>query len=210
MDKKMIRFIDSSGKGLFSIPDGGNIVLTYFDGETAIRPCRYIDEHHAEIGYRVFHLREFAGIIERNGATYAPEAMAKSGTCATYEIYQIKDIRSPDYCFRSYAEASSKISRGDYTRMYAGMIAPDTTLEYLYMKHNRDDRPFGDRMRSLSVSDVIVINRGGESTAYYMNTDDFKKVANFLDSAQQKQQQERNEDAQAQPAAPKKRREPER
>jgi hypothetical protein len=209
MDKKMVRFIDSSCKDLFSILDGGNVVLTYFDGETAIYPCRYIDEHHAEIGHRFFHIREFAELMERSGATYAPEAMVKGDTCATYEIYQIKDIRSTDYCFRSYAKAFSKISRGDYTRMYAGMLAPDTTLEHLYLKHNRDDRPFGDRMRSLSMSDVIVINRDGKTTAYYVDKDGFKKVAKFLYSDQRERQQGKDEGAQTQ-LVPKKRREPER
>ena len=208
MDKKMIRFIDSRYKDLFSIPDGGNVALTLFDGETIIRPCQYIDECHTKIGHRVFHICEFAEIMERNGTIYTPEVRQKGDIFGTYEIYQIKDIRSTDYCFRSYAEAAQKISRSDYTRMYAGMLAPNMPLDRLYAKHNMDNRPFGDRMRSLSMSDVIVINRDGKSTAYYVDTG-FKEVPQFLNIDRRKLQQEKDEDAPP-PTIPKKRHEPER
>jgi len=204
MDKKMIRFIDSSYENLFSIPDGGNVALTLFDGEVIIRPCQYMDGCHTKIWHRVFHICEFAEIMERNGTIYAPEVRQKGDICATYEIYQIKDIRSTAYCFRSYADASQKISRSDYTRMYAGMLAPNMTLDRLYAKHNMDNRPFGDRMRSLSTSDVIVVNRDGKSTAYYVDAVGFKEVPQFLNINQRERQQEKDEGV-PQPATKKKR-----
>lgn len=49
-DKK-IRFIDSQYQTLFYIPDGANIALTYSDGETAVRPCKFIDDYHTQIGH---------------------------------------------------------------------------------------------------------------------------------------------------------------
>ena len=52
---KDIRFIDSHYKTLFHIPDGGCIQVRYPD-ETVIKPCKYIDEYHTQIGYNVFHL----------------------------------------------------------------------------------------------------------------------------------------------------------
>lgn len=211
MDEKMIRFIDSRYNHLFSIPDGGNVALTHFDGETVIRPCQYLDEYHAKIGYRVFHICEFAEIMERSGTIYVPEVLQKGDICATYEIYQIKDTRNTEYCFRSYTEASKKINRSDYARMYAGMLAPNITLDHLYAKHNMDSRPFGDRMRSLSMSDVIVINRDGKPAAYYVDTADFKEVPEFLYINQRKRQQEKPEASQsAPPASKKKKNEPER
>ncbi len=73
MDKKMIRFIDSRYNELFLVPDGGNVVLTYSDGEKVTRSCQYIDEYHAQIGSRVYHSCEFAEIMERNGTKYAPQ-----------------------------------------------------------------------------------------------------------------------------------------
>ena len=73
MDKNMIRFIDSRYNELFLVPDGGNVVLTYPDGEKVTRSCQYIDEYHAQIGSLVYHSCEFAEIMERNGTKYAPQ-----------------------------------------------------------------------------------------------------------------------------------------
>lgn len=72
-DEKTIRFIDSSYNTLFYVPDGGNIVLTYSDGEKVIRPCKFLDEYHTQIGSSIFHICEFAEKMERNGTAYAPE-----------------------------------------------------------------------------------------------------------------------------------------
>jgi len=71
--EKTIRFIDSDYNTLFTVPDGGNIVLTYSDGDTLIRPCKFIDEYHTQFGSNVYHICEFAERMERNGTTYAPE-----------------------------------------------------------------------------------------------------------------------------------------
>jgi len=71
MDKE-IRFIDSHYNDLFQLPDGGNIQLTHQDGETMIRPCKYIDETHTQVGNSVFHICEFAERMEENGTRYAP------------------------------------------------------------------------------------------------------------------------------------------
>lgn len=45
-EDKKIRFIDSQYQTLFYIPDGASIALTYSDGETAVRPCKFIDDYH--------------------------------------------------------------------------------------------------------------------------------------------------------------------
>lgn len=71
--EKMIRFIDSNYNTLFFVPDGGNVVLTYSDGEKLVRPCKFLDEYHVQVGSNVFHICEFAERMERNGTTYAPE-----------------------------------------------------------------------------------------------------------------------------------------
>lgn len=69
---KDIRFIDSHYHDLFRIPDGGCIQIHYPD-ETVVKPCKFIDEYHTQIGYNVFHICQFAEVMERNGATYMPE-----------------------------------------------------------------------------------------------------------------------------------------
>ena len=62
-DGKDIRFIDSRYKDLFRIPDGGCVQIHYPD-ETVVKPCKFIDEYHTQIGYNVFHICQFAEIEE--------------------------------------------------------------------------------------------------------------------------------------------------
>ena len=71
-DGKDIRFIDSHYKDLFRIPDGGCIQIDY-PNETVVKPCKFIDEYHTQIGNNVFHICQFAEIMERNGASYMAE-----------------------------------------------------------------------------------------------------------------------------------------
>ena len=71
-DGKDIRFIDSHYKDLFRIPDGGCIQIHYPD-ETVVKPCKFIDEYHTQIGTNVFHICQFAEIMERNNAHYMAE-----------------------------------------------------------------------------------------------------------------------------------------
>ena len=71
-DGKDIRFIDSHYKDLFRIPDGGCIQI-YYPDETVVKPCKFIDEYHTQIGTNVFHICQFAEIMERTGASYMAE-----------------------------------------------------------------------------------------------------------------------------------------
>ena len=189
MDKQ-IRFIDSHYNELFTVPDGGNVVLTHFDGAKDILPCEYIDKRLARIGETVFHTREFAEEQECIGTIYAPE----NGHCDSYEIYQIADVRNTDYCFRSLAEAGEKFNRADYERVYAGVLASNMTLEYLYAKHNMDNRPFGRKMRSLSMSDVVVLKRDGKESAFYVDTFGFEEVPKFIKQGLPQKNRSKNRD----------------
>lgn len=71
--RKEIRFIDSHYQEKFRIPDGGKIIITTAGGEKSEKPCRYIDEHHTEVGSLIYHICEFAECMERNGSTYEPK-----------------------------------------------------------------------------------------------------------------------------------------
>ncbi len=67
-----IRFIDPHYKELFRVPDGGKIVVTAAWGEKMERACRYIDDTHVEVGKELYHICQFAEIMEKNGASYEP------------------------------------------------------------------------------------------------------------------------------------------
>lgn len=70
--EKGIRFINSRYDELFRIADGEKIMITDARGEKSERVCRYIDEYHTEVGSNLYHICQFAEIMERNGSEYAP------------------------------------------------------------------------------------------------------------------------------------------
>ena len=194
-DERVIRFIDSEYHTLFTIKDGESIVITRFDGEKMVFPCKYIDDCHVCIGNSAYHICEFAEMQERNGNIYVPRTPKISAEIGTYEIYQIPAIADVDYYFRSYAAAKGKLQNADYQRSYAGMYAKENSLEHLWTKHNSDHRPFAHRMRSMSVSDIVVLTQGGKKTAYYADTFGFQEVPEFL--AQQRVQKKHKERGEA-------------
>ena len=73
--QKGIRFVDTSYKELFRIPDGGKIRVQTPDGKKIDRTCRYVDDYHVEIGGSVdnlYHICQFAEMMERNGNIVQP------------------------------------------------------------------------------------------------------------------------------------------
>lgn len=66
-----IRFITPDYTEKFRINDGESIRITYSDGETCDRICRYIDDFHTEVGDTIYHICEFAERMEKIGAVVA-------------------------------------------------------------------------------------------------------------------------------------------
>ena len=102
----------------------------------------------------------------------------------TFSIYQVpagpegRDIR-----FRSYEElqaAGLAVDRKNYELVYTAPLDGKTTLENIYRTFNTDDRPADFRGHSLSVSDVVVINRGGKEEAHYCDSIGFTPVPEFM------------------------------
>ncbi|MCX4214662.1 hypothetical protein OSC41_11845 [Clostridioides difficile] len=83
-----IRFIDPNYKELFRIPDGGKIVISYAWGEKEERTCRFIDEYHTEIGNNLYHICQFAELMERNGHTYEPKPQEPPQKAAKHKDYE--------------------------------------------------------------------------------------------------------------------------
>ena len=70
--RKGIRFVDPHYKELFRIPDGGKIVITEPGGEQRERTCRFVEEYHTEVGNNLYHICEFAEVMQRCGNSYGP------------------------------------------------------------------------------------------------------------------------------------------
>ena len=70
-----IRFIDPHYNNLFVIPDGGKVKIMFDNGKSVVYECRYIDQYHVEIGgSRIYHICEFAEIMQKYGGTVNPVA----------------------------------------------------------------------------------------------------------------------------------------
>jgi hypothetical protein len=71
-ETKKIRFVNGSYKTLFVIDDGEEIEIVLYDGTTIRRVCRYIDDCHLWVGNGVYHIHQFAEIMERANQTCRP------------------------------------------------------------------------------------------------------------------------------------------
>lgn len=82
--EKGIKFINSRYKKLFTIPDGDKIQITLRNGKKEMRTCRYIDEYHLEVGNNLYHICQFAEIMENNGNSVIPMRSSLPEQCFVY------------------------------------------------------------------------------------------------------------------------------
>ena len=98
----------------------------------------------------------------------------------TFKIHQIKDIENTDYAFRSFNP--NKFNFGDYEERYEMEFASadDKTdleiCEVIFHIFNMR-RPADFTGHSLSMSDIIELNRHGSSAFYYCNCCGFTKLS---------------------------------
>ena len=97
----------------------------------------------------------------------------------TFKIHQIKDIENTDYAFRSFNPG--KFNFKDYEERYEmefESLKEKTNTEIceviFYMFNVR--RPSDFKGHSLSVSDIIEINRHGSSAFYYCDICGFSRL----------------------------------
>lgn len=102
----------------------------------------------------------------------------------TFTIYQLKGgSETRDYRFEPYEslqEAGLAIDRQNYDLVYTAPLDGKTTLEDIFRTFNLD-RPPDFTGHILSVSDIVVLNRGGDTKAYYCDSAGFVDVPSFLE-----------------------------
>ena len=102
----------------------------------------------------------------------------------TFSIYQVPaGPEGRDFRYRPYEElqaAGLAVDRKNYALVYTAPLDKKTTLEDIYRTFNADDRPAGFRGHSLSVSDVVVVNRGAKEEAHYCDSIGFTPVPEFM------------------------------
>ena len=81
LPKDDIRFINSGYDEQFRIPDGGTVQVEYPDRVSSAK-CKYIDDYHAYIGSEVYHICQFAEVLERGGGVCRPEPVLEAERAA--------------------------------------------------------------------------------------------------------------------------------
>jgi hypothetical protein len=97
----------------------------------------------------------------------------------TFKIHQIKDIENTDYAFRSFRPG--KFNFKDYEERYEMEYVSESeqpnmeileTIFYIFNMRTPDDFTG----HSLSVSDIIELNRNGSKQFYYCDTCGFSRL----------------------------------
>ncbi|MCD7733365.1 MAG: YodL domain-containing protein [Oscillospiraceae bacterium] len=100
-----------------------------------------------------------------------------------FAVYQVKmgaEFRT--LRFRPYAELEKNHQRVDvsnYEQVYLSQTAPDDSAQTI-RKRLEDKLPGSLKGHSISVSDVIVMNKAGVVSAYYVDKDKLIALAGFL------------------------------
>lgn len=138
---------------------------------TAIKDADRIADYMVEQG-RVETLREKL-VVEAQ--------MPKNLAGASYEIWQLKNIpENQALLFSGYDYASKyRLTESRYNKVYENQVGEDEeTLEQIYYKFNVN-HPADFKGHSLSMSDVVVLQKDGHRTAWYCDTFGFKEVPGF-------------------------------
>lgn len=105
----------------------------------------------------------------------------------TFSIYQIEaDAEMRPYLFHAYSYlrlTGLQVDRANYECKYTAALDDRMEPEDIFARFNFQP-PKDFTGRSLSVSDVVVMRRNGQDTAYYVDTVGFTLVPEFLHGAE--------------------------
>jgi len=104
-----------------------------------------------------------------------------------YEIYQTSNR---NFVFRNYAYAKTRMKAADYKLVYSGRMERWDEPEDIYIAHNQGNRPNAQKMRSVSISDIIVIHNRRETQAFYVDEYGYRQVDYLLPELENLKQSE--------------------
>ena len=113
---------------------------------------------------------------------YTLEEEMFRGNGDRYAIYHVdEDTPGKQHLFMNMAmvkEDGITIDAANYKCVYSGRLHENEKLDDLYAVFN-DNPPADYKAHSMSVSDVIIINRGGDMQAYYVDRFGFAELPEF-------------------------------
>ena len=90
--RKGIRFITPEYEPLFTLDDGDKIRITRSNGEYQDYTCRYIDQTHLEVGNDLYHICQFAEIMEKGHCAITPLRASLPESCYTFLLTEESHI----------------------------------------------------------------------------------------------------------------------
>ena len=100
-----------------------------------------------------------------------------------FAVYQLKNIpENRQIRFRPYSTLQEKgiqVRCEDYEQAYLAWMQPEDGPEQIRRRFN-EKLPRTFHGHSISVSDVLVLNKGGVVTSYYVEKDGFTAIAGFI------------------------------
>jgi antirestriction protein ArdC len=128
------------------------------------------------------------GVPSDDISAYLP-GQAEQGD--SFTIYQLKDgDETRDIRFEPLGKllaAGLVVDPANYDKAYSAPLDNSMTLEKIYFAFNMD-RPEDFTGHSLSMSDVIVLNKDGKETAFYVDSKGFQETPEFFMPAQERTQ----------------------
>ena len=115
LPKDDIRFINSGYDEQFRIPDGGTIQVEYPD-RTFSAKCGYIDDYHTYVGSEVYHICQFAEVLERGGGVCRPEPVLDAEQAAWkigWNAYLAVECGAGHWDYHLYDEKFNETKSGE-------------------------------------------------------------------------------------------------
>ena len=148
MDEKehSIRFINSSYDTLFRIPDGGTVEVQFPDRKFSAK-CEYIDDYHTLVGDSVFHICEFAEMVEHQHGSVRPEPETELDQAAWqlgHREYLALQTTDSGYDYTIYSQQFKPMDGGQLDAPELSMNqARDQIMEmHGYGRRNRRSVPY--------------------------------------------------------------------
>lgn len=115
LPKDDIRFINSSYDEQFRLPNGGKIEVEYPD-RTFSAKCEYIDDYHIYVGSEVYHICQFAEVLERGGGVCRPEPVLDAEQAAWkigWNAYLAVECGAGHWDYHLYDEKFNETKSGE-------------------------------------------------------------------------------------------------
>ena len=115
LPKDDIRFINSGYDEQFRLPNGGKIEVEYPDRTFSAR-CEYIDDYHTYVGSEVYHICQFAEVLERGGGVCRPEPVLDAEQAAWkigWNAYLAVECGAGHWDYHLYDEKFNETKSGE-------------------------------------------------------------------------------------------------